>query len=57
MAFCAEMLGITRAQVGAVATFYTMYKRRPTGDWLVSVCTNTCAGCSAATRRSTRCAN
>src|SRR5690606_2194218 len=25
----------------AVATFYTMYKRRPTGDFLVSVCTNT----------------
>ena len=39
--FCAETLGLTRAEVGAVATFYTMYKRRPTGDWLVSVCTNT----------------
>ncbi len=39
--FCAEELGLTRAEVGAVATFYTMYKRRPTGDWLVSVCTNT----------------
>jgi NADH-quinone oxidoreductase subunit E len=39
--FCAEQLGLTKAQVGAVATFYTMYKRRPTGDWLVSVCTNT----------------
>ncbi|HEX5598498.1 MAG TPA: NADH-quinone oxidoreductase subunit NuoE [Micromonosporaceae bacterium] len=39
--FCAELLGINKAQVGAVATFYTMYKRRPTGDWLVSVCTNT----------------
>src|SRR5919204_5844464 len=41
MAFCADLLGLTRAQVAAVATFYTMYKRRPTGDWLVSVCTNT----------------
>jgi NADH-quinone oxidoreductase subunit E len=39
--FCAEILGINKAQVGAVATFYTMYKRRPTGDYLVSVCTNT----------------
>jgi NADH-quinone oxidoreductase subunit E len=39
--FCAEQLGLTRAEVGAVATFYTMYKRRPAGDWLVSVCTNT----------------
>ncbi len=41
IAFCAEHLALTRAQVSAVATFYTMYKRRPTGDWLVSVCTNT----------------
>ena len=41
VAFCAEVLGINKAQVGAVATFYTMYKRRPTGDFLVSVCTNT----------------
>src|ERR1700754_2778290 len=42
--FCAEVLGLTKAEVGAVATFYTMYKRRPTGDWLVSVCTNTMCG-------------
>ena len=41
VAFCAEVLGINKAQVGAVATFYTMYKRRPTGEYLVSVCTNT----------------
>jgi len=41
VSFCAELLGINKAQVGAVATFYTMYKRRPTGDYLVSVCTNT----------------
>src|SRR5215468_3032333 len=41
VAFCAEMLGLTKAEVGAVATFYTMYKRRPTGEYLVSVCTNT----------------
>src|SRR3954447_191817 len=44
ISFCAEMLGITKAEVGAVATFYTMYKRKPTGDWLVSVCTNTMCG-------------
>jgi len=42
--FCAEVLGLTKAEVGAVATFYTMYKRKPTGDWLVSVCTNTMCG-------------
>src|SRR4051812_3399082 len=41
VAFCAEVLGITKAQVGAVATFYTMYKRKPAGEYLVSVCTNT----------------
>jgi len=41
VAFCAEVLDINKAQVGAVATFYTMYKRRPTGEYLVSVCTNT----------------
>ena len=36
--------GLTKAEVGAVATFYTMYKRRPTGRHLVSVCTNTLCG-------------
>ncbi|CAM3189496.1 NADH-quinone oxidoreductase subunit NuoE [Stackebrandtia soli] len=41
IAFCSEMIGITKAQVAAVSTFYTMYKREPTGDFLVSVCTNT----------------
>ncbi len=40
VAFCADLLGLTKAEVGAVATFYTMYKRRPTGEYLVSVCTN-----------------
>jgi NADH-quinone oxidoreductase subunit E len=44
IAFCADVLGITNAQVAAVATFYTMYKRRPTGEYLVSVCTNTLCG-------------
>ncbi|MGI8760733.1 MAG: NADH-quinone oxidoreductase subunit NuoE [Jatrophihabitantaceae bacterium] len=41
IAFCAETLELTKAQVAAVATFYTMYKRSPTGEYLVSVCTNT----------------
>ena len=41
IAFCAEMLDLTKAEVGAVATFYTMYKRRPVGDYHVGVCTNT----------------
>lgn len=41
VAFCAEQLGLDTAEVSAVATFYTMYKRRPCGQHLVSVCTNT----------------
>jgi NADH-quinone oxidoreductase subunit E len=39
--FCAEQLGLTTADVDAVVTFYTMYKRSPCGQHLVSVCTNT----------------
>ncbi|HVD14946.1 MAG TPA: NADH-quinone oxidoreductase subunit NuoE [Actinomycetota bacterium] len=34
----AELLGLTKAEVGAVATFYTMFRRRPVGRYLVSVC-------------------
>ncbi len=39
--YCAEALGLSTAEVSAVATFYTMYKRTPCGEHLVSVCTNT----------------
>jgi NADH-quinone oxidoreductase subunit E len=35
-----EWVGITPAQVSAVATFYTMYKRLPTGRYLISCCTS-----------------
>ena len=38
---CAEILGISAAEVNGVATFYTMYKRKPVGDYHVGVCTNT----------------
>ncbi|HWC36021.1 MAG TPA: NADH-quinone oxidoreductase subunit NuoE [Mycobacteriales bacterium] len=41
IALCAEVLGLTKAEVGAVATFYTMYKRKPVGEYHVGVCTNT----------------
>ncbi len=41
MAFCAETLDLTTAEVTAVATFYSMYRRRPSGDYQVGVCTNT----------------
>ncbi len=36
---CAEILGITPAQVSGVATFYTMYRRRPGGKHHVGICT------------------
>jgi len=38
---CAEVLGLTPAEVSGVATFYTMYKRNPVGTHHVGVCTNT----------------
>ncbi len=38
---CAEILDLSAADVSGVATFYTMYKRRPVGDYHVGVCTNT----------------
>jgi NADH-quinone oxidoreductase subunit E len=40
ISFCAGTLGLTKAEVGAVSSFYTMYKREPVGDYLLSVCTN-----------------
>ena len=39
MSEIAGILGLTRAEVAAVATFYTMFKRHPQGRWLVSICT------------------
>jgi len=39
--FCAQALGLTTAEVAAVATFYTQYKRHPNGEYTVGVCTNT----------------
>lgn len=41
LAFCADQLDLTEAEVTAVATFYSMYRRTPTGEYLVGVCTNT----------------
>jgi NADH-quinone oxidoreductase subunit E len=38
---CARVLELTTAEVAAVATFYTMYKRHPVGEYHVGVCTNT----------------
>jgi NADH-quinone oxidoreductase subunit E len=39
--YCAAKFGLTQAEVTAVASFYTMYKRRPVGEYHVGVCTNT----------------
>ena len=36
----ADILDITPAQVLASASFYTMLKKRPQGDYLISVCRN-----------------
>ena len=41
IAFCAQTLNLTTAEVSAVATFYSQYKRHPNGEYTVGVCTNT----------------
>lgn len=39
--FCAGLLDLSPAEVSGVATFYTQYKRHPSGEYNVGVCTNT----------------
>ena len=52
---CAEILDITTAQVSGVATFYTMYKRRPAGKQHVGICTTAlCAVMMTSIPRSSR---
>ena len=36
----ADFMGLTPADVAQVATFYTMFKRRHPGKFLISLCTN-----------------
>lgn len=44
----ADLTGLTAAQVEAVASFYTMYKRDGVGRYLISVCTSiSCFLCGA----------
>ena len=38
---CADILGLTGAEVSGVATFYTQFKRHPNGRYTLGVCTNT----------------
>jgi NADH-quinone oxidoreductase subunit E len=40
IAWCAEQLSLAEAEVSAVASFYTMFKRQPVGEYHVGVCTN-----------------
>ena len=40
IALCAEELGLTRSEVSAVATFYSQFRRHPSGEYHVGVCTN-----------------
>jgi NADH-quinone oxidoreductase subunit E len=42
--FCAEQLGLTEADVTGVVSFYTMYKRKPIGEFHVGVCTTALCG-------------
>lgn len=44
IAFCAEQLGLTEADVTGVVSFYTMYKRKPVGEYHVGVCTTALCG-------------
>lgn len=41
ISLCADVLGLSEAEVSGVATFYTQYKRHPNGTYTVGVCTNT----------------
>jgi NADH:ubiquinone oxidoreductase subunit E len=48
MEIVARELELSPAYVRGVATFYTMYNRRPVGTWLIQVCTNVaCNICGA----------
>lgn len=40
ISLCADELSLTTAEVAAVATFYTMYHRKPAGEYHVGVCIN-----------------
>jgi NADH-quinone oxidoreductase subunit E len=41
IAYCAGRLGLAESEVASVVSFYTMFKRRPVGEYHVGVCTNT----------------
>ena len=39
--FIGKKLDLATAEVNAVASFYTQYKRKPVGDYHIGICTNT----------------
>lgn len=41
---CARVLGLTKAEVSAVATFYSQYRRHPGGRYNFGVCVNPACG-------------
>ncbi|MDR2564700.1 MAG: NADH-quinone oxidoreductase subunit NuoE [Bifidobacteriaceae bacterium] len=44
IAFCAETLELTAAEVSAVATFYSQFKRQPNGKYTLGVCITSLCG-------------
>ena len=44
IAVCAELAGVSAAEATAVASFYTMYKRKRVGKHHIGVCINTLCG-------------
>lgn len=40
LAFCAEKVGITKAEAQSTETYYEMYEHEDPGDWLITVCRN-----------------
>jgi len=44
IALCADVLDLSRAEVSAVATFYSQYRRHPNGTYNVGVCVNPLCG-------------
>jgi len=40
IAYVAELIGVPPARIEGVATFYTMYNRRPVGRYHVQICRN-----------------
>ncbi len=44
IAVCAEFAGVSAAEATSVASFYTMYKRKPVGKHHIGVCINTMCG-------------